>query len=200
MPISDCQVRDPRIKRTRQLLQDALRGLLRAKPLDEIGVQEIAEAATVNRATFYDHYTDKFTLFNAMIASDFHQALERQNIQFDGSCSSALANMILAVCDYLKLHGNQTCCNRGSFGPLIDNAITLAIRHTLSAGLSKHEPASGIPREVIASAASSAIYGAVKQWFSTAGGEPDADAVAALVRFVHPLLQEAASKEPTKAE
>ena len=68
MPISDCDVRDPRMKRTRQLLQGALRELLREKRLDEIGVQDITGAATINRATFYDHYTDKFALFQAMIA------------------------------------------------------------------------------------------------------------------------------------
>jgi AcrR family transcriptional regulator len=201
MPISDCEVRDPRMKRTRQLLQNALRGLLRDKPLDEIGVQEIAEAATVNRATFYDHYTDKFALFNAMIASDFHQTLARRNIQFDGSCSSALANIILAVCDYLGCHRDQSGCSKGAFGPLIDNAITLAIRHTLAAGLSTHESAAPVPREVIASAAGSAIYGAVKEWFASACGPPDPEAVAALVRLVHPLLQAAAPRpEPASTE
>ena len=38
------------------------------KPFDEISVQDIAEAATVNRATFYDHYTDKYSLLEANIA------------------------------------------------------------------------------------------------------------------------------------
>jgi hypothetical protein len=33
-------VRDPRIKRTRQLLQEALRKLLQTKPFDEILVQD----------------------------------------------------------------------------------------------------------------------------------------------------------------
>src|SRR5215472_14064182 len=50
IPVSDCEVRDPRQKRTRKLLQDALRELLQEKPFEEILVQDIAEAATVNRA------------------------------------------------------------------------------------------------------------------------------------------------------
>ena len=58
MPISDCQVRDPRIRRTRKLLQGALGALMQSKSFDEISVQDITEAATVNRATFYDHYND----------------------------------------------------------------------------------------------------------------------------------------------
>jgi AcrR family transcriptional regulator len=68
MPISDCEVRDPRIRRTRQLLQQALGQLLQSRSFEEITVQDIAEAATVNRATFYDHYTDKFALLEALIA------------------------------------------------------------------------------------------------------------------------------------
>src|ERR1700730_812116 len=71
--------------------------LLQKKGLDEILLQDITEGATVNRATFYDHYTDKFGLFDAMIASDFHKLLEERNIRIDGSCSSGFAAIILAV-------------------------------------------------------------------------------------------------------
>jgi len=42
---------------------------MRSKSFDEIAVQDIAEAATVNRATFYDHYTDKYALLEAMVAA-----------------------------------------------------------------------------------------------------------------------------------
>ena len=45
-PISDCEVRDPRIRRTRQLLQGALGSLLKIKGFDEISVQDIADSAT----------------------------------------------------------------------------------------------------------------------------------------------------------
>src|SRR6266853_797367 len=113
MPISDCDVRDPRMKRTRQLLQGALRELLREKRLDEIGVHDITEAATINRATFYDHYTDKFALFEGMIAGDFHKLLEERDISFDGTCSSGLAAITLAVCDYLsRTHSHPADCIR----------------------------------------------------------------------------------------
>src|SRR3954454_21830536 len=101
MPISDCEVRDPRTRRTRQLLQDAFKKLLRDHSLDEISVQEITDAATVNRATFYDHYTDKFALSEAMVAGGFHKLLAERNVRFDGGCSSAIEAIVLATCDYL---------------------------------------------------------------------------------------------------
>ena len=78
MPISECEVRDPRIRRTRKLLQGALATLMQAKSFDEISVQDITEAATVNRATFYDHYTDKFALLEALVAGGFHEFLDQR--------------------------------------------------------------------------------------------------------------------------
>ncbi|ULL15635.1 TetR/AcrR family transcriptional regulator [Paenibacillus sp. H1-7] len=53
---------DPRITRTHQLLQDALLDLIRERGFDKLTVQQIAERATLNRATFYLHYRDKHDL------------------------------------------------------------------------------------------------------------------------------------------
>lgn len=53
---------DPRIARTRTLLQDALLSLARERDLDDISVADIADRATINRSTFYQHYADKDTL------------------------------------------------------------------------------------------------------------------------------------------
>ena len=142
MPLSDCELRDPRQKRTRRLLQDALRKLLQEQPFEEILVQDITDTATVNRATFYDHYTDKFTLFEAMVAGDFHELLKERNIRFDGTCPTATKAIVLAVCDYLKeIHRNEKqCASKGSFGPLLDSAVTGAIRIVVLDGLAKHTP------------------------------------------------------------
>ena len=62
---------DPRVTRTRKLIRDALASLLADKNFESITVQDIAERATVNRATFYAHFTDKFALLDAMIRDDF---------------------------------------------------------------------------------------------------------------------------------
>jgi AcrR family transcriptional regulator len=62
---------DPRVTRTRKLIRDALVSLLAEKNFESITVQDIAGRATVNRATFYAHFTDKFALLDAMIREDF---------------------------------------------------------------------------------------------------------------------------------
>jgi AcrR family transcriptional regulator len=165
--LSDCDVRDPRQKRTRRLLQDALRKLLQEKPFEKVLVQDIADAATVNRATFYDHYTDKFGLFEAMVAGDFHELLKERNIRFDGTCPSAIEALVLAVCDYLKeIHRNEKqYASKGSFGPLLDSAVTRAIRIVVLDGLAKRATRTRVSHDVLASTISWAIYGAVREWF-----------------------------------
>jgi AcrR family transcriptional regulator len=50
---------DPRVVRTRRLLRDALVSLIEEKGFDAITVQDIADRAELNRATFYLHYQDK---------------------------------------------------------------------------------------------------------------------------------------------
>ncbi|MFZ0594407.1 MAG: TetR/AcrR family transcriptional regulator [Bryobacteraceae bacterium] len=194
MPISDCEVRDPRIRRTRQLLQKALGNLLQTKGLDEISVQDITDAATVNRATFYDHYTDKFALFEAMVAGGFHALLQERNVRFDGTCPSAILAIVLAVCDYLsETHtGGDGCARHSAFQPLMDAAITASIRRVLRQGIGKCDGNVGAPAlslELIANAASWAIYGAVKAWFD-APGHPPAELIGpAISDLILPMLE-----------
>jgi AcrR family transcriptional regulator len=190
MPISDCDVRDPRMKRTRQLLQGALRKLLQEKPFDEILVQDITQVATVNRATFYDHYTDKFALFEAMVAGDFHKLMEERNIRFDGACSSSMEAILLTVCDYLQqVHSNKTqCVQQGSFSPLMDAAITRAIRLIVLNGLKKRPMRTGVSREILASTISWAFYGAAREWFYSAKRQPAEQVVPFLASLVLHLV------------
>jgi AcrR family transcriptional regulator len=198
MPISDCEVRDPRMRRTRQLLQGALRTLMQSKSFDEIAVQDITEVATVNRATFYDHYSDKYALLEAMVASGFHVLLHERNVSYDGTCPSAVSALILATCDYLThTHTSRTECQRQSaFQPLIEAALITAIRRVLMEGMPKSGSASGPPPEMIATAASWAIYGAVKEWFRTPGRPPAEEVIPVVMQLIIPMLESAAPKEP----
>jgi AcrR family transcriptional regulator len=190
MPISDCDVRDPRIRRTRGLLQDALRKLMQKKSFDDISVQNIAEAATVNRATFYDHYTDKYALLDAMVAGGFHRLLENRKVSYDGSCAAAAGPIVRAACDYIcECHSSQDACKRQTaFEPLIEAAIVNAIRRILLGGVARAASAAEIQPEMVATTASWAIYGAAKQWFDTADRPPAEEVVPIILRLVVPIL------------
>ncbi len=176
MPQEIGETLDPRIRRTRQLLQQALDKLLEKKGFDEISVQDITDAATVNRATFYDHYTDKFALLKCTVGCRFHELLAERQVQFEGSCSSELRAIVLAVCDYMT--------RKRQLEPHMESAIIAAVREILLAGLKRHLPDAAIAPEMIAASASWAIYGAAKEWAQTpdrCASEEIADTVTMLV-------------------
>jgi AcrR family transcriptional regulator len=61
---------DPRIIRTRKLIMDAFIRLSQQKDFDNITIKDITEKATINRATFYYHFSDKYDLLEQVINED----------------------------------------------------------------------------------------------------------------------------------
>ena len=171
------EIVDPRIRRTRLLLQHALEALLKQKDFDQISVQDIADAATVNRVTFYDHYPDKFALLECVVARRLQELLTDRDIKFDGTCNSALAAIVLAVCDYLARI--QTY-----LGPHLEMAVIAAVitdvrRHLLE-GMSQNEMA--------ATTLSWAICGAAQEWLRTPNRGPSEQILPSIMNLVFPIL------------
>jgi AcrR family transcriptional regulator len=181
-----CQTLDPRIRRTRQLLQQSLEKLLKKKEFDQISVQDIADAATVNRATFYDHYPDKFALLECMVGSRFHELLTARKVKFD--CSTAPKAIVLSVCNYLTRMQGANC--RRQLEPHMESAIIAVVRRMLLEGLKKYPSDSRISPEMIAAAASWAIYGAVKEWAQTANRCAPEEIADKVVTLVTPILHQ----------
>ena len=70
---------DPRVTRTNKLIRGALMSLLAEKSFGAISVQDIAERATVNRATFYAHFSDKFALLEAVTREEVAAKLAEED-------------------------------------------------------------------------------------------------------------------------
>src|ERR1035438_2142573 len=97
---SATETTDPRIVRSRRMLMESLARLLMKKDFEDISVQEIADEAALNRATFYLHYPDKNALLQAMTGVRFRDLIERRGLTFT-DCSGGLRGIALGVCDYL---------------------------------------------------------------------------------------------------
>jgi AcrR family transcriptional regulator len=184
----DCEKLDPRIRRTRGLLQDALKRLLEEKEFDKITIQDITEAATLNRATFYAHYPDKFALLEELIRVSFLQLLDCRKVRFDGSCATAFHPIILAVCDYLAELQESRSSKQHQFEAFVEGTVIDQIRVILMDGFNKHPVERNIPPEMIAAAASWAIYGAAKQWVNSPDRIPAEEFVATAASLVTPIL------------
>jgi AcrR family transcriptional regulator len=155
---------DPRIRRTRELLQQALAKLLEQKDFEKISVQDITDAATVNRATFYAHYPDKFALLECLVAGQFNALLAERGVRFDGTCASAIRGIILGVGDFLAQTPRMECERRRQMEPHLESAVVAVVGKMLLDGLKQHPGAGSASPEMKAAAVSWAIYGAAKQW------------------------------------
>ena len=128
---------DPRIKRTRQLLQRALMELMREKSFQSITVQNIAERATVNRVTFYAHFEDKYALLEYTIREMIKQRLHSQVPDGSKFSPENLARLILMVCEFLSEMGHQCPPPHGQLEPLMEKQIKAEVYEVLLAWLAE---------------------------------------------------------------
>jgi AcrR family transcriptional regulator len=187
----DAEATDPRILRTRELLQQALRKLLENKDFEKITVQDITDAATVNRATFYAHYPDKFALLECLVAGDFNALLTQRGVRFDGGCSSALRGLVLGICDFLAQAPGTACDRQRQMEPHMEAAVVAVVRKMVLAGLQQHPESGIVSPEMQAATMSWAMYGAAKEWVRTPNRVPSEEMAETVVQFVAPLMHPA---------
>jgi len=154
---------DPRVRRTRKMLQDALANLLKEKSFDDISIGDIAEKSTLNRATFYDHYTDKFALLQCLVGSQFEDLIAKRNICFNG-CEGTLRKIAMGVCYYLAETIKPGEDGQSRAGTPLETAIVSVVRRLILDGFAQHPPKPGVPVEIVSSTIAWAIYGAAKDW------------------------------------
>jgi AcrR family transcriptional regulator len=158
---------DPRVRRTRDLLRSALCKLLKEKEFEKISIQDIADAASLNRATFYDHYDDKFALLECMVGARFNELLSKRCVRFDGQCDGALRAIVLGVCDYLQEALQTECERQRQMEPHLESAVVAVVRQMILEGLKLHPSQRSVSPEMVASTASWAIFGAAREWLRT---------------------------------
>jgi AcrR family transcriptional regulator len=179
-----CKI-DPRIRRTRQMLFQAFQELLAEKAFDQISVQDLAERSTLNRATFYDHFPDKFALLEAMMGETFSALIDARVAGNAGGCEASLRQLILAACDFLA--GVSSGCQRHQrqFEPIVESRVKAIIREALLKGLRSHQAKAA---ELKATMVSWAITGAALQWSRKKEGSAD-ELADAILPTVHTALR-----------
>ncbi|HEY3228933.1 MAG TPA: TetR/AcrR family transcriptional regulator [Roseiflexaceae bacterium] len=166
---------DPRVKRTRKLLLDAFLSVMAEKSFDDITVQDIAARATVNRATFYAHFVDKYALVDELIREGFAHMLQQRTATPALSIEEHLRRLLLAVCDYWTALHAQCKHSYRMFDSLVEAQVKAQLREQVrSATLARSAPRShGHPRvELLATIVSWAIYGAALEWSQRSEGQP----------------------------
>lgn len=165
---------DPRVKRTRELIIRAFGELVDEKGHRGLTVQEIAERATVNRATFYDHFRDQYELLDYFISEAFRGELRRRLPATPRLDEETLRVLVLASCEFLsKLEtGCRTRSDRQFIRPMVEAQVQSEL-HEVLLGWIEASPQKANGRratpENTASVVSWAIFGAGLDWTRNGG-------------------------------
>lgn len=165
---------DPRVKRTRELILRAFGELLGRKAFEAITVQDIADRATVNRATFYAHFQDKYDLLEHAFIESFQQALYK-NLPAGSEYSPHTVQLLIqSVCEFLEeLHSHCAPSMRSQFDSVLEKQIRGQLYEVLTSWLVRARPSNlRDEAELRATVAAWAIYGAAAQWSQGDRKEP----------------------------
>jgi AcrR family transcriptional regulator len=170
------------------MLFEALQTLLLEKEFERVSVQDIAERATLNRATFYDHYPDKFALLECMIAEQLNRLISKRGLHFDG-CDGALRKVAFVVCDFLS---ELPCANntQRQFEMHVQAAMIAAIKTMIDSGLRQHGGGDDRTRTLTATAAAWAVCGAANEWIRTPDRCSTESIATEIDRLVSPLFSD----------
>ena len=183
-PGSIAENTDPRILRSRHMLMESLVKLLARKEFDAISIQEIADEATLNRATFYLHYPDKNALLQAMTAARFRDLIARRGLSFT-NCDGALRAIALGVCDYLA---ETTGCPSQLAKMPIEGSIIPVVEGMFQQGAANHTMAPGSDPTLLATTAAWAVFGAARRWYQTPDRIPAEEMAAKIEAIVKPIF------------
>jgi AcrR family transcriptional regulator len=153
---------DPRVKRTRGLIQQAFGGLLAEKGFASITVQDITERAEVNRATFYAHFPDKYALLESNVRLSFRQELEKRTLSACHYTEDNLRALIITVCEFALQIGSHCTGSENQYESLVETQVKHQVQELLEVWLNK--TGSRIEPHMAAVAASWAIYGLALHW------------------------------------
>ena len=169
------------------MLHQALVRLLAHTSFEKIAVCDVASEATVNRATFYAHYADKYVLLEDLVSVQFQDLLDRRGVVFNSGCLESLANIVLAVCTYLSELPGMTNPQSKQMDRHLELALRSVIHRAILGGLDKAAPRPPLP-EVTAAMISGAIYGGAYEWVRMAERAPPEEIAKSISSLVLPML------------
>ncbi|NMM51660.1 TetR/AcrR family transcriptional regulator [Paenibacillus aquistagni] len=136
--------KDPRVIRTRRLLQDAFITLMEERDLEQITVQDIVDRATIKRATFYLHFKDKHELLNCIVDQVLKELNSVVNVKWEMMIESKFTSdkphpLFVGIFHHIAEHyhlyramlvTNRVPCFTAGLSAVLHEFVTYGINHT----------------------------------------------------------------------
>jgi AcrR family transcriptional regulator len=153
---------DPRVKRTRQSLEQAFVDLLHEKGFQAVTVQDITQRARLNRATFYAHFPDKYALLDYRIRQGFLQEIDKRMLHACHYSLENLRSLIIAVCEFTSKSVSRCKPPHAQYESLVESQVKTVLYELLLNWL--RQVGTEVAPETAATAGSWAICGLASQW------------------------------------
>jgi len=185
---------DPRTTRTRHLLVEAFNALLHEKGFQAMTVNDIATRATVNRATFYAHFDDKYALSVYATRLQFLELVQQRVPTTAPYSQEQLRQLIRSLCDFLaQLH--QRCARSfRAFEPMIATEVVSGMETIMKGWVTQQVSAENYEQanQVLTTrVASWGMYGVARSWILGQSPEPVEQFTERLVPLIAPIIEEA---------
>lgn len=181
---------DPRVRRTRQLLEDAFRALIVQQPFASISVGDITAHAHVNRATFYAHYTDKHDLASSVLRHDL-RATVMQRFKERPVCNAE--NLVeIAIAVFCFMESLFSACSETAAGMAskvgnnLQEELQTLIEHWVWQDNAYVRLFPGSSKDTVATVISWSLYGAAVRWSREPNREPVGQVCRELVAVLLP--------------
>lgn len=157
---------DPRVIRTRKLLQSALLDLMQEKPFQSISVSDLTKRATLNRATFYLHYLDKFDLLAKTSRDTFIATINEKLPDWSAFNVEDIQYLTQATCEYLVGFLKNCSPANKPFEPLIMSEMQQVLYDYIYCWLDvqAEHPEHTLPIETCAMVVSSSVLNMSLKW------------------------------------
>ncbi len=159
---------DPRITRTKKLLMDAFREIAKEKKIHTITVKDITDRATVNRATFYAHFYDKYDIMDYTLSQTILKNLNDTLDIVSELNAQTLCTIFIKITRYINETHNECQLNSDAYGEVVEKRIKEELEDIFLTLLVQEHP--NEDREALATSArflSWGLYGIAKHWFHT---------------------------------
>ncbi|MGG4495471.1 TetR/AcrR family transcriptional regulator [Brevibacillus reuszeri] len=158
---------DPRVKRTRQLFMHAFNDLLDEKRnIYSISVQDIAARASVNRATFYAHFEDKFNFLEYWMTEKFQIIIKKRLPDDLAFSKDNLRTLVQTIFQFLVRFRQYLTPGDKQFEPMLEKSMQRELYRLLLQWLTS-EPKQSLPQDKLEARAlvvSWGIFGSALQW------------------------------------
>jgi AcrR family transcriptional regulator len=175
---------DPRILRTRKLIMDAFIELSMKKEFKDITIKDITTVATVNRATFYYHFIDKYDLLEKVLSESVMREVVQEVSTHELINEETIEAIFLSIIKFQTSISNQCQRSYEAFTPQIETIFKKELQAFFSEWAQKQWPNQNKTEvEAFAVMLSWALYGATMHWMQNQTTQPE-DYVKQLMHFI----------------